>query len=132
MNCENSLEKLENEFGLSISLEYKNFISSIKSPLEKGFYELKSGNNLFVFNNFLSETNERNTDLYEWYKYSSPNFDYMPFGFGVYGETFELKVKGDELGSVYVKFTDEDDEICNVKVAETFNEFISKLKPGDN
>lgn len=90
------------------------------------FAEITVGNNTFVFNNFLGDTGELNTDLYKWYKFASNGSEYLTFGNGVYGESFAIKVKGDMIGQIVV-FCDDDGEPQKYILASSFSDFLAKL-----
>lgn len=119
---------LTNNEGMTIPSDYRAFLEKNKDNLyDWAFKEIFIDDNEFIFNNFLGETGELNTDLMMWYKFMSNGSEYLIFGNGIYGESYAIKTKGDKIGQVAV-FFDDDGEREQVVIAKSFSDFLSKLK----
>lgn len=126
------LSDLVGKEGMTLPRDFYDFMEANSEKLiDWAFTEISVGDRVFIFNNFLGATGELNTDLYKWYKFASDGSEYLTFGNGVYGESFAIKVKGEDIGEVSVFFVDEDGEDCECKIARSFGEFLAILKSSD-
>ncbi len=111
--------------------DFSSFMSQENFDLfQFSFHEIEADERVFVFNNFLGDTNDLNTDLILWHEFTGICDDYLAFGNGVFGDSFLIKVSEKDNGKIYVSF-DEDGAKVRLLIANSFEEFLNKLTPMD-
>lgn len=122
------LEKLKEEYSLIIPPEYIEYISKCNDYFEYAFNEFEANGVKYEFNNFLFASNEVCTDIYKWNKLNNVTDGYLSIATGANGESFCIKTKGDDLGSIYALYSDDEGYDIKVKIFKTFTQFLEAIR----
>lgn len=124
---EKGIEKLKNEFGLTIPKEYEDFVLSIEM-FDYSWSILSIDGIEFELNHFLGVSGEASQDLYLWYMFADDSrLDYLTIAMGFGNEEIAIKVKGKDLGRVVLIDKINEENIRIRLMYNTFSEFKIKL-----